>query len=178
MICIIIGLPTFFTGCRSSVTTFCPNYNVFNGYIYKTEVEKTTCSTTIGKTTTYTPCWYVYAYASNHKKYNESTNTCYYTVDSGDRNEKSAYNQAEKYYAGKHIAWYKRKTSNECFTGNQIEELWTTGVFFLSCAGLVFVIWLFQVLVELYETSKSKNLYGKDIAVYTPNFNEPNYDEV
>lgn len=141
MICIIIGLPTFFTGCKSSITNFCPDYNIFNGYIYKTEVKRKTCCTSSGWTSSCVQCWDVYAYASNNKNYNESTNTCYYTVVNGDRDEKYAKKQAKKYYVGKGISWYERKTSNECLKENEIEQLWTTGIVFLSFAGFVLVVW-------------------------------------
>lgn len=130
LICIIIGLPTFFTGCNLSVTNFCPNYDILNGYIYKTEVKEHLCSTSTGKITVYTKCWDVNTYASNNLNYNQSTNTCYYTIDLSDRNKKNADNQAEKYYIGKKVSWYKSKGSKECFNSKQLVDLWICCIFF------------------------------------------------
>jgi hypothetical protein len=129
----------FSNGCNFSVSNFCPNYNQFNGYIYKTEIEESKC----GKTQT--QCWYVYTYASNKPNYNVSTSTCEYTVC--ETYQKSVANDcAQKYYVGKHIQLYKRISDDECLTGHEITNLWYTGIVFLSCGGLCLVLFVIGLI--------------------------------
>ncbi len=136
IIFLTIGLPTFFTGCNLSVSTFCPNYNLFNGYIYQTKIYKEECLVSRKRV----PCWDVYAYASNTMNYNQSTTTCRYLIEESVLDESEAQDDSQKYYTGQHVSWYKRISSNECFSANYVTTLWYVGIIFLSAAGLVGLI--------------------------------------
>jgi hypothetical protein len=153
IICIIGGLPTFFTGCNLDVTNFCPSYNVFNGYVYQTKITERKCT----KGRKRVECWDVYAYASNTLYYNQSTSSCRYKIVDSLTHESQAEKDAQNYYVGKYIRWYKGINTNKCFDSDYVITLWYVGVLFLSlgsCAGLIGCIFL--IISSLYKKQKTK----------------------
>jgi hypothetical protein len=160
IICIIIGLPTFFTGCNLAVTNYCPSYDIFSGYVYQTKITKKECK--ISRKTV--DCWDVYAYASNTLNYNQSTSTCRYTIDDSVTHESEAQEDAQKYYVGKYVKWYKSIGTNVCSDSNYVTTLWYVGVVFFSlgsCAALIgligFVCWIAGSLYEKRYTNLEMN---------------------
>ena len=152
-ISIFIGLPSFFMGCNLSVTNYCPNYKPFNGYIYKTIIKEKTCGKNRDK------CWNVYTYASNSLYYNESTSSCKHELLSSSTSKSKVNKYLKKYYIGKPVFWYKRKTDDLCLSGREITDMWYTGVVFLLFSSSVLIIGL--ILTRLKpekENIKYKNV--------------------
>lgn len=148
-----IGLPTFLMGCNPNVERKCVAYNVFNGYVYKTQVYEHTCSecavySTGGKCTAYRTytCYNGYVWG----KSNKDNTTCYITVDSQSKSKSNVQNTLDDYHYGEKVNWLKIKTStNECKTSSETMDLWIVGVTFLSLIGFVLLIFIAIVIYEL-----------------------------
>lgn len=165
IICLIIGLPTFFLGCNKEVTNYCPSYQILNGYIYKTKIEEYSCG---GKTSS-TVCYDVYVYASNNKNYNMSTVNCIYTSPNSYDSFTKANNKASNYYYyGKRVNWYKRLNTNECLTEPYIKTLWFVGITFLSMASFILISIISMIIIDslFVVTSVTHNQQNLDRASY------------
>lgn len=76
VVCLIIGFPTFFTGCNLEVSSFCVNYHLYDGMIYQSKIYKRTCSRCVAHnkkggcsaTQVYT-CWDAWVYATRNFNY-------------------------------------------------------------------------------------------------------------
>ena len=161
---IIIGLPTFLSGCNLSAIKYCAfSYNKFNGYVYETEIKEDKCGRSGNE------CWNIYSYASNTQNYNISTTQCIYTVEEGVKDKSSANNYAKEYYVGKPVSWYKKTHSDSCFDKSTLTQLWYVGIIFFSfagsglllCIGIHFVEHITKTFRENYNkcsTDQNKNI--------------------
>lgn len=136
IICIIIGLPTFLSGCDPNGSK-CISKNSFKGKIYDSTIIPQSCSkcTTHDSNnhcthTIYYTCYDSFVYARK----DDSQDTCFMQTGN-DVTYSTAYNANLNYPDGKSVKWFKNKGSNECVTTGNAYALWITGVFFLALGG-------------------------------------------
>lgn len=147
-----IALPTYLMGCNQDVSTVCIAYNPFSGYVYKTEVEKHTCSECTSRdkkgncqTYRYYDCWDAYVWA--HKGPSNSS-TCYLQVANDDKSKGDAEGQANNYYNNEKVNWLQKKGTHECVTHGEAYTLWLVGIIFFSFMGFAFLCTIIALLWE------------------------------
>lgn len=156
LIFLIVGLPTFFTGCNSNLTDFCPGYKIFDGYVYRTEITQQTCETCIKKTRngceesrTYS-CYSSFVYASEHNSFDNFNSSkvsglkCKIRLVK-NKEKSTAIHSLEKYKLGDSMHRYKRKNSSICFTEEKLIIGWYVGLIFLSLSGVAL-----GLLIKMY----------------------------
>lgn len=161
IICSCIGLITFLLGCNQS-SDFCPNYNPYQGYVYKRYITEHTCSKcsrrdSKNKCVTYYfyQCYNAYVYATQKININNQTsNICYIQTDTNDNSLSNAQESISSYEIGKKINWMQIKNTDECKLINDVIILWYVGVVFLSLSGLILLI-----IIKLVITEESNLIY-------------------
>uniref|UniRef100_A0A6C0AE30 Uncharacterized protein n=1 Tax=viral metagenome TaxID=1070528 RepID=A0A6C0AE30_9ZZZZ len=160
MICIIIGLPTYFTGCEKTIqpncslywikTTKVESYGVDTNQCKRCIHSKTTCTTDKdGKEHCETKCD-IYQYYNCYDSYDiesyDDKYTCKFYASYNNLDYNTALNNAiNNFPLGHHYDRYVNKQTRTCYNANNIIALAITGFTFLLLAAifLLFIIYFF-----------------------------------
>ena len=127
IISLIIGVPTFFSGCNPNISNFCPSYDLFQGQVIYTKIYDVSCGSKSKKE----DCYDSYVYASNTYEPNDITYDCRYPVLS-KVSKSDAEDSLKKYTNGTKVSWYRRNQTKLCYSNDYILMLWYVGIIFLG----------------------------------------------
>lgn len=144
VICLIIGLPTFFTGCGTNIPNTCFAYDQTVGTVYNYKITSQVCSECVKRDnkkkctqTSYYTCYdgYVKIHFANNQ-------TCLYEAYNDQKSFTDTQNKLSYYYPKgmtDHLFLYKADHSQCTLNDDGLQGLTYTGITFLSLGGVCLV---------------------------------------
>jgi hypothetical protein len=164
---LVIGLPTFFSGCGTKIPNTCFAYYDIKGTVYGSKITNHMCSECIKKENkkcvqyNYYTCYNGYVKISyNLKGKNE---TCVYDAYKDEKSFTDTQNKLSYYYPkGLTDTLFVKKIEHEDCSMNDVglQGLTYVGITFLSLAGLVAIIGVILDLKEKMQVA-AKNNFSK-----------------
>lgn len=171
MICLIIGLPTYFTGCEKTIQPTCSNYWIKTTTVKSHGAKAHSCTRCIhsSKTCTtnsngdkhcttkcdvyeYYQCYDGYdieSYQKGNKNY-----TCKFTASRNDRSYDTAISNAQNEYPlGNHYDRYVNKQTDVCYTSSTIVGLAITGFTFLLLSAILLLAMIIIAIMSYIENN-------------------------
>jgi hypothetical protein len=128
---LVIGLPTFLTGCNTTVGGGCIGYRAKEGTIIRYRVTQDKCQRCGGGVCTSEPCYNGYGIAQYQRNH-----TCDVQGASRERTQAKAEEKTRKnFQLGETYQLFLRNGSSSCFVANKLYSLWLVGVICLSIGG-------------------------------------------
>lgn len=146
-ICLIIGLPTFLTGCGTNIPNTCFAYYETNGWIHNFKITNHMCSECVKKENkkcvqyNYYTCYNGYVKVNYNLK--ENNQTCTYDAYTDEKSFTDVQNKLAYYYPiGSKKTLFITKVNMEDCTLNVhgLQGLTYVGIVFMSLAGIIFII--------------------------------------
>lgn len=149
IISLIIGLPTFFSGCNPNISNFCPSYDLFQGQVIYTKIYKLECG---GSRSKKRACYNSYVYALHTYELNSTRYDCRYPV-LNEVSKSAAEDSLKKYTTGAKVSWYRRNQTKLCYSNDFMITLWYIGIIFLGFSTFGFI----GASIMLLNNHKSNN---------------------
>jgi hypothetical protein len=150
IICLLIAIPCFFTGCNLAVTSFCPaKFKDFHGHIYDKAVVQSKYKCGNSKSGHYT-CYQPYLYAIN-----QNNETCENFINGlAFRYKSDAKEVLNKYKIKQPVYWYKKHHSKRCIKKENIIASWFAGIIFFGFASIAFICSCFTFTYKRHQYSR------------------------
>lgn len=147
-VCLVIGLPTFFTGCGTNIPGTCFTYYQTFGTIYGSKITSSTCSECVKKDskkkcvqTNYYTCYT--GYVKIYYNWHGANKTCMYDAYDDEKSFTDVQNKLTYYYPeGSKDKLFVSKTDFEDCSMNDdgLQGLTYVGIIFLSMGGVFLLL--------------------------------------
>jgi hypothetical protein len=155
-VCLIIGLPTFFTGCGTNIPNTCFTYYQTFGTVYGSKITSSTCSECVkrdnNKKCTQTNYYTCYdGYVKIFYNWHGANKTCLYDAYYEEKSFTDVQNKLAYYYPkGTKDKLFVSKTDFEdcSMDDDGLQGLTYVGIIFLSLSGVFLIIFSYFYFLD------------------------------